>query len=113
MEYKQTRKVLWLKSCTLWLITGFLTAPYDILKYKRTKLAINDRSLTYYYGLITQKSRDLPYRNIQTVSVNQTVIGMVLGYGHVIVATNSAPLEFKYVAKPQLLREMIQSHIRN
>ncbi len=85
---------------------------YDILKYKRTKLKINDRSLTYYYGLITQKSRDLPYRNIQTVGVNQTVMGMMFGYGHVIIATNSEPLEFKYVANPQQLREMIQGKIK-
>ena len=85
---------------------------WDILKFKRTRLAINDRSLTYYYGIITQKSRDLPYRNIQTVGINQTVWGQMFGYGHVIIATAAGePLELKYNDKPQILREMIQGKI--
>jgi uncharacterized membrane protein YdbT with pleckstrin-like domain len=85
------------------------------LGYKRTKLVLGDKSLTFFYGVLTQNSRDLPYKNIQTVDINQSVLGQVFGYGHIIITTANAggPIQFKYVAKPQVLRDVIQDKMRD
>jgi uncharacterized membrane protein YdbT with pleckstrin-like domain len=118
VEYKQTPLALVAKSLTLWWWLGILTLGisifWDVMSFKRTKLVLGDKSLTLYSGVLTQNSRDLPYKNIQTVNINQSVLGQVFGYGHIIVTTASAtePLLFKYVAKPQVLREVIQGKIQ-
>lgn len=85
----------------------------DVLRFKRTRLVLNDKSITLYDGILTENSQDLPYKNIQTVNVHQSILGQLFGYGHIILATahSGSGVAFKYVDKPQILREMIQSRI--
>jgi uncharacterized membrane protein YdbT with pleckstrin-like domain len=118
MEYKQTPLMLVVRAVTVWWWLGLLTLggiiAYDILSWKRAALILKDGSLTLSFGVITQNSRELPYKNIQTVDVHQSVLGQILGYGHVLITTANAnaPVMFKYVDKPQIVREMIQSKLR-
>lgn len=119
MEYRQTPLSLVARGLTLWWWLGLMTVGililWDVLSYKRNKLVLGSKSLTHFSGVITQNSRDLPYKNIQTVNVNQSVMGQVFGYGHVIITTANAsePIQFKYVAKPQVLRDVIQDKMRD
>ena len=68
-----------------------------------------------HFGVITQNSREVPYGSIQTVDVHQSVLGQALGYGHVVITTANAnaPIEFKYVTQPQLVREEIQARVNS
>lgn len=117
MEYRQTPLALVSRAITVWWWLGIFTLGgiivTDILSYKRTKLVIKDRSLSFESGVMTQNSRELAYRNIQTVDLNQSAMGQVFGYGHIIITTANAeaPIMFKYVGKPQVVRAAIQAKI--
>lgn len=118
-EYRQTPMTLVAKALTRWWWLGFLTLGiiiiWDILEWKRAALVLKDESLLFKFGVITQNSREVPYRNAQTVEVHQSVLGQMLGYGHIVITTanTNAPIEFKYVAQPQMVREAIQARINN
>ena len=117
MEYRQTNLALVSRGLTTWWWLGFMTCGiliwWDVMNYRRTKLVLKDKSLVFMSGVMTQNSRELAYRNVQTVDVNQSALGQVLGYGHIIITTANAgdPIIFKYVAKPQALRQAIQDRI--
>jgi len=119
MEYRQTRMALVVKAITLWWWFGvalfFIPIVIDLLKFKRTRLVLNEKSVTLYDGILTENSQDLPYRNIQTVNVHQSVLGQMFGYGHIVLSTahSGNGVMFKYVDKPQILREMIQARIKD
>lgn len=118
-EYRQSAATLVARALTRWWWLGFITFGliiiWDILEWKRAALILKDRSLTLKFGVITQNSREVPYKNIQTVDVNQSVLGQALGYGHIVITTANAyaPIEFKYVATPQVVREAIQARVNN
>lgn len=117
MEYRQTPLALVARAMTLWWWLGIFTfgglIVADILSYKRTKLVIKDRSLSFESGIMSQNSRELAYRNIQTVDLNQSAMGQIFGYGHIIIVTANAeaPILFKYVGRPQVVRAAIQAKI--
>lgn len=116
-EYRQSAATLVARALTRWWWLGFITfgliIVWDILEWKRAGLILKDDSLVLKFGVITQNSRDVPYKNIQTVDVNQSILGQALGYGHILITTanTNAPVLFKYVAQPQLLREAIQARV--
>ena len=117
MEYKQTPLSLVVRGLTLWWWLGIATfgllIAWDVISYLRTKLILREKSLTLYFGVLTQNSQELPYRSVQTVDVHQSVFGQVFGYGHIIITSANAldPIVFKYVNKPQALRRVIQDRI--
>lgn len=117
MEYRQTNLALVARGLTTWWWLGLLTCGiliwWDVMNYKRTKLVLKDRSLSFESGVMTQNSRELAYRNIQTVDLNQSAMGQVFGYGHIIITTANAeaPIHFKYVGQPQVIRAAIQAKI--
>lgn len=117
MEYRQTPLALVSRAVTTWWWLGIMTLGIlivtDVLSYKRTKLVLKDRSLSFESGVMTQNSRELAYRNIQTVDLNQSAMGQIFGYGHIIITTANAeaPITFKYVGQPQVVRSAIQAKL--
>lgn len=119
MEFKQTQAALTVKGITYWWWLGLLTfgvlIVWDILSYQKTKLVLGDKSVTFYTGILTVNSRDIPYRNISNINVTRGLLGRSFGYGHVqIKASNiSDAIIFKYVDNPEAVRLAIQDKINN
>lgn len=118
-EYRQSAITLLARALTRWWWLGIVTlgliVVWDILEWKRAALILKDSSLTLKFGVITQNSREVPYKNIQTIDVHQSILGQALGYGHIVITTANAnaPIEFKYVATPQIAREALQAKVNN
>lgn len=99
-----------------WMIAACtigISAVYDYYSYKRHALMLRDKYVQLEWGVLTQNSQEIPYRNIQSVSVNQSVLGQMFNYGDVIItsAAMGKPLEFKRAAQPQVLRQAIQDKV--
>lgn len=117
MEYRQTSKALVAKAVTLWWWWGLLLLGIpiiiDLLRYSRNKLVIGAKSVTVELGVLTQNSREIPFSKIQSVTVNQSVMGQIFGYGHILITSGNelAPIVFKYVDQPQSLKQVLQDKI--
>ena len=115
MKYRQT-KVAYIAKYVLWKwIIGILIYPavYDYYKYQRHCLTLKDKSLQLEFGVFTQNSREVQYKNIQSVNIHQSILGQVFNYGDIIITTASQndSIVFQYVDSPQVLRHAIQDKI--
>lgn len=90
-----------------------IVAIYDFYRYMRAAIILNEKSLTHEFGVFTKNSREVGYKNIQSVTLDQSVIGQIFNYGHIIITTanQTDSIVFKYVSRPQLLRAAIQDKI--
>jgi len=72
-------------------ITGLLALvmyPWQILDRRARRHILTDSGVTYRCGIISRFEVEVPYRNIQAVSVRQGIIQRVFGCGDVIVAAH-------------------------
>lgn len=117
MELRQTQKALIAKAILYWWWLGPLTLGglivWDLMAYKRNRLVIGDKTIRIETGVITSNTRDIPYSKIQSVTVNQSVVGQMLGYGHIQITSGNelTPIVFKYADNPQAVRQAIQDKI--
>ena len=118
MKYRQTKSAYVVQYLTYkWFVAtltlGF-SAIYDYLRYKRNSITLGNKSVQLELGVFTKNSREIPYRNIQSVTVNQSISGRMFNYGHLIITTanDTDAIKFRYVANPQILREAMQGKMR-
>lgn len=117
MKYRQT-KIAYIVKYALWkwlvacLTLGYVAA-YDYYKYKRHALTLNEKSLILALGVFTQNSREIAYKNIQSVNVSQSVLGQMFNYGHIVITTanQNDSIVFEYVDSPQMLKQSIQDKL--
>lgn len=95
------------------MMTMGFVAVYDYYRYKRHSLTLTDKSVQLEFGVFTQNSREVAYRNIQSVNVHQSVLGQIFNYGDVIITTanQNDAITFPLVDKPQLVRHAIQDKV--
>jgi uncharacterized membrane protein YdbT with pleckstrin-like domain len=108
MKYRQTivayiaQYVLW-----KWIIAIFIyPAIYDYYRYKRHILTLGEKSIELQFGVFTQNQRQVPYKNIQSVNVHQSVLGQMFNYGDLLITTanQNDAIVFKFVDSPQMAR---------
>lgn len=78
--------------------------------YRRmtTEIVITDKRIICKSGWISRRTEEMNISKVETVDVNQSVLGRLLGYGDVLVKGTGASLEPVYrVSRPIELRNAI------
>lgn len=118
MKYRQAKIAYVVQYVTYKWILAFMTlgftAVYDYYRYKRNSITLGEKSVRLELGVFTKNSREIPYRNIQSVTVHQSITGRMYNYGHLIITTanDTDAIKFRYVANPQILREAMQGKMK-
>ncbi len=68
-----------------------------VLRWERTRVVVTSDKLFVVYGLLRRRAAAVRLERVETVEVEQSLLGHLLGYG-TIVAGN---LEIPYVAEPR------------
>lgn len=101
----QGERVLHFGRVSLWslfpyLFFGVLLAPVLIgfalliaawIKYKTTELAITNKRVIAKFGFVSRRTVELNIQKIETVQVEQSVLGRLFDYGTIIVAGGGNP----------------------
>lgn len=117
MEYRQTKMALVAQGLTRWWWLGIITCGVvifiDIMRWQRAKLTIHKKSVTIEGGILNVSTQDMPFNKIQSVTVVQSALGQILGYGHLQISSGNAlqPIVFKYLENPKIVRQVIQDKI--
>lgn len=98
----------------LWLTAGLL-APVGLITMARalvqrttTELILTDRRVIYKTGLIRRHTVEMNRSRIETVGVNQTVLGRLLNYGTVTMRGTGGSMEpIRHIDDPLTLRSHI------
>jgi uncharacterized membrane protein YdbT with pleckstrin-like domain len=86
-------------------IVSFIPAWYH---RATTEIVVTDKRIICKSGWISLRTEEMNISKVETVDVNQSVLGRILGYGDVLVKGTGASLEPVYrVSRPIELRNAI------
>jgi uncharacterized membrane protein YdbT with pleckstrin-like domain len=86
-------------------LSGWLGA---LVRRRTTEFAITDHRVIFKTGLMSRHTLEMNRTKIDSVDVDQTILGRILGYGTIIVRGSGGSLEpIRDIARPLVFRSYI------
>lgn len=104
-------------SALLWAaLSVFILAAIIVLiaswKRSATEMAVTNKRVLVKVGALTHRSIEIMLSKIESVVVDQSLPGRILGYGSIVVrGTGGTPEPFAKIAHPLELRRQVQQQI--
>jgi uncharacterized membrane protein YdbT with pleckstrin-like domain len=94
------------------LMAAVATFGYGLAKRNATEMAVTNRRVLIKTGLGSRRTLDLMLTRVESIGVEETFWGRMLGYGSVVVrGTGGTPESFVMIAHPQEFRRSVQEQI--
>jgi uncharacterized membrane protein YdbT with pleckstrin-like domain len=94
------------------VVAAIITFSYGVAKRNATEMAVTNRRVLIKTGMTSRRTLDLMLSRVESIGVEETTAGRVLGYGSVIVrGTGGTPEPFEMIAHPQEFRRAVQEQI--
>ncbi len=97
-----------------WIISTFTLIAffYAFIDYQLSELAVTNMRVLVKVGFIARSSLETNLQNIATISVDQSVLGRILGYGTLnIYDTGWMRSPFSFITDPFEFRRIVQTQI--
>jgi len=89
---------------------GVLVIVVAIVRRNSTELAVTNRRVIAKFGLIARRTVEMNLAKIESVRVEQTVMGRLFGFGSLVVTGTGATMDpIRYIADPIGFRRAIQT----
>jgi uncharacterized membrane protein YdbT with pleckstrin-like domain len=96
----------------LLMLIGAAIFLYGLAKRNATEMAVTSRRVLIKRGIASRRTLDLMLGRVESIGVEETMLGRTLGYGTVILrGTGGTPEAFVQIAHPQEFRQQVQEHI--
>ena len=96
----------------LLMLAAMGTFVYGIAKRNATEMAVTNRRVLIKTGLMSRRTLDLMLARVESIAVEETAFGRMLGYGSLVVrGTGGTPEPFEKIAHPQEFRRAVQEQI--
>src|SRR5260370_28183950 len=87
------------------LAAAIITFSYGVAKRNATEMAVPNRRVLVKTGMTTRRTLDLMLSRVESIGVEETTAGRLLGYGSgVVVWVGGPPGAFLIIARPQEVR---------
>jgi Bacterial PH domain len=94
------------------LFIALVIFVYGIAKRNATEMAVTNKRVLIKTGMAARRSLDMMLSTVESIGVEESVLGRMLGYGTVIVrGTGGTPETFLMIAHPQEFRKNVQEQI--
>jgi uncharacterized membrane protein YdbT with pleckstrin-like domain len=94
------------------LVVGFVSFGVALLKRNATEMAVTDRRVIVKQGIGSRRTLELLLSKVESIDVEESVMGRVLGFGTVIVrGTGGTPEPFETIGHPIEFRKQVQQQI--
>ena len=77
--------IVWQMISLLILACGLVSAASAWFKRWTTEIAVTDRRIIYKRGFIRRRTIEMNMEKVESVDVNQSIPGRILGYGDVLI----------------------------
>lgn len=111
----------------LWLVLGFVFEAAGItwvfvaialfsfgkaiLRKFGSEFMLTNKRVVLRQGIISRKTVEILLAKCEGVSVDQSIIGRILGFGTLVVTTGGATSRFEYVNQPVAFRNSVNEEI--
>jgi len=93
---------------------AIIVFSYGVAKRNATEMAVTNRRVLIKTGMTSRRTLDLMLSRVESIGVEETAAGRMLGYGSVVVrGTGGTPEPFLMIAHPQEFRRAVQEQIGN
>jgi uncharacterized membrane protein YdbT with pleckstrin-like domain len=83
-----------------------------LIRRSATELAVTNRRVIAKFGLVSRSTIELNLLKVESVRVEQSIAGRLLGYGSVIVVGTGSSIDpIRFIADPIRFRQALQSAI--
>lgn len=83
-----------------------------LIKKYTTELAVTNRRVIAKYGLITRKTIELNLKKVESLSVEQGIMGRIFDFGNIIIGgTGGKKSPIKYITAPLEFRKKVNEQI--
>jgi uncharacterized membrane protein YdbT with pleckstrin-like domain len=99
--------------CISFLLIAGIGAGIALLQYKTTEFALTDKRIIGKVGILRRNALELILGKVESISVNQDIIGRILDYGTLVISgTGGTHQRFPYIATPMEMKQKINSILR-
>lgn len=92
------------------LVAFYFISSY--ITYISSEYGITDKRILMKVGLIRRNSLEIFFNKIESINVNQTILGRILNYGSVIICgTGGSKDPFFYIPDPLAFRRRVQEQM--
>ena len=90
----------------------FTLGLWPLIEYWTSEFAITNKRIIVKEGLIYRETLELNLSRVESVSVDQSLVGRMLGYGTItIIGTGGTRERFHRIAHPLEFRKAVQEQI--
>ena len=91
------------------IVLGLIWIAVALLRRASTELAVTTRRVIAKFGFISRSTVELNLTKIESIRVEQTVMGRIFGYGSVYVTGTGSTLDpIPFIADPIKFRQAVQ-----
>lgn len=84
----------------------------SLLTYKTSEFGVTNKRVLSKFGFIKRTTTETLISKIETIKVDQSIIGRMLNYGNItIIGTGSTKNKFSEIDKPLLFKKNIEEQI--
>lgn len=96
------------------LLSAVTLIAGGIIRQFATEVAVSNKRVLIKTGLLSRRSIEVLLPKVESIGVDESLLGRILGYGSVIVRGTGGTFEtFDKIARPNELRQKVQQHTRN
>jgi len=93
---------------TFAVIFGLVSGVPALIRRATTELAVTDRRVIYKSGVLARHTLEMNRGKVESVDVNQSVLGRILNFGTIIVRGTGGSLEpIRMISDPLVFRSHI------
>ena len=90
----------------MFILIGFITILSPIIRQLTTEMVLTNKRVIMKTGWISRKTLEMNLNKIETISIDQSVLGRIFGYGRLtVVGTGGTKESFEFVAAPLEFRK--------
>jgi uncharacterized membrane protein YdbT with pleckstrin-like domain len=102
--------VLWIILALPTLGLTLILAGYEFVRLRCIEQGLTNKRVVFKKGIISRSTEEMKLKSVETVEIEQGVLGRIFGYGDVkITGRGISDVVFKGVADPIAVKKQIES----
>jgi uncharacterized membrane protein YdbT with pleckstrin-like domain len=91
---------------------GVIVIAYGLVRRNATEMAVTDKRVIIKQGIASRKTLELVLTKVESIVVNETFMGRMLGYGTIVLRGTGGTYEtFFEISHPSEFRNQVQGQI--